>query len=113
MNLLQAAEHIDLELATRLIESKEEINAYDEFGQTALHIAIDIAFEEAIRIYDTEGRYVEPQMDMIELLISNGADHRQPDKQGETPMDWAIKRNHERFIQKLEAIIAKHSQKEA
>ena len=113
MNLLQAAEHIDLELATRLIEAKVEVNAYDEFGQTALHIAIDIAFEEAIRISDTEGRYVEPQIDMIELLISNGADHRQPNYKGETPMDWAFMRKHDGFVQKLKAIIAKHSQKEA
>jgi ankyrin repeat protein len=52
-----------------LIENGIDLNTQDYFGETALHKAI-----------------VEPNSDIIELLLSRGADPYIQNQRGETPM---------------------------
>ena len=105
MNLLEAAEHLDIKKKKKLLDKGVDVNESGYYGQTALHIAIDSAFEEAIYIFDTKQRIVEPKLDFIELLILNGANHNKPDNNGRSPMDWAIERKNEAFIEKFKTLI--------
>ena len=108
MNLHHAAEYMDLELAQRLLAGQVDVNKPDEFGQTALHIAIDAAVEEAIFIYDTEQRAVAPRVELIEVLLAHGANPNLPDSNGRTPRDWALERKNAAFIAAIDQLIAKY-----
>ena len=109
MNVFSAIENSDKELLEKLIKSGIDVNISDEYGQTPLHLAIDTAFEEAIYIYDTEGKFVQPRMDIIEILLKNGADSSKADKEGKKAIDWAKERKNEIFINDLKSLIEKNT----
>lgn len=109
MKIFNAIEEGDKLLLENIILNGVDINASDEFGQTPLHYAIDISFEEAIYEVDTKGKYVEPKFDIIETLLSNGADPFKKDNKGQSPINWAEKRNNEDFLIELKEIIKKYS----
>jgi len=101
MDIFFAIEHSDKELLERIIKKGIEVNISDMYGQTPLHLAIDTAFEEAIYIFDTKGKLVQPRMDIIEILLRNGADYLRKDQKGKSPIDWAKERNYDVFTRKL------------
>jgi len=105
MDIFYAIEHSDKELLSKLVKSKLDVNTSDEFGQTPLHLAIDTAFEEAIYMYDTERKVVQPRLDLIEILLKNGANHLMKDENGKTPIDWARERKNEVFNRNLNELI--------
>ncbi|WP_425557098.1 ankyrin repeat domain-containing protein [Flaviramulus aquimarinus] len=72
-------EHSDKPLLESLIKSRIDLNITDEFVQTPLHLAIDTAFEEAIYVFDTENKFIQPRMDIIRILLKNGANHLKED----------------------------------
>ena len=108
-DIFHAIEHSDEELLKKLLSLGINVNSNDEFGQTPLHLAIDSAFEDAIYIYDTEKKIVEPDLKLIKLLVENGANPYKKDNNGQSPLDWAIRRKNNEFIRKLELLIKKHS----
>jgi ankyrin repeat protein len=92
--LMIAVDNLDFPAVHRLLEQHADINATDEFGQTALHFAVDTEVEEAERRTEKTGSRVEPRADMTRLLLEHGADVRVRERQGETPLDWAVLRRH-------------------
>jgi len=105
MDIFNAIEHSDKPLIESLIKSGIDVNVTDEFGQTPLHLAIDMAFEEAIYVFDTEHKIVQPSMDIISILLKNGANHLKEDNRGGSPIKWAEERGNEKFLTDLKELI--------
>ncbi len=70
-----------------LTKHPEWINQKDEFGNTAMHIAVD-----------------KNRMDIVKYLISKGADVNARDKDGRTPLYYLEMRPNE----DLEDLLKKH-----
>jgi len=109
MEIFNAIEHSDKSLLENLIRGGIDINTSDEFGQTPLHLAIDTAFEDAIYIYDTEKKFVQPKFDIIEILLRNGANPFKEDNKGKSPINWAEERNNDKFLLELKERIKKNT----
>ena len=107
MDIFEAIEHSDNILLQNLIQSGVDVNVTDDFGQTPLHLAIDTAYEEAIYIYETENKVVQPRMDIIKALLEGGADHLKKDNKGKSPISWAEERKNEKFLIDLKELIKK------
>lgn len=65
----------DPDVALLLLQRGAQVNAFDGFGRSALHYAVESGF------------------DCIELLIENGAELNITDGNGDTPLHWAAFRN--------------------
>lgn len=110
MNLHIAAEHQNIEWIKNNL-SNFNINELDEFGQNALHIAIDSAFEEAIYEYDVNNQIVSPKTDVIIFLILNGCNFNHLNTLGESPLDWIKQRGNLDFERQIQNIINKIKKK--
>ena len=108
MDIFNAIEHNDKPLLDSLIKRGIDVNTTDEFGQTPLHLAIDIAFEEAIYIYDTEKKFVQPKLDVIETLLINGANPFIKNNKGKSPIEWAEERKNDKFLMDLKELIKRN-----
>jgi ankyrin repeat protein len=87
--------HQDPALVARLLEGQTDVNARaDSFGRTPLISAA--ASEEA-------------SIDTLRLLLAKGADPNLADKDGETPLDWAMHRSDQARID----LLRKHGAKPA
>jgi ankyrin repeat protein len=62
--------------------------------------------EQAIYRHDTRGDETPPDGKFVNLLVAYGADIEAKDDNGETPLDWAKKRNH---LAAMEAISRKNA----
>ncbi len=109
MDIFDAIEHSDKPLLENLIKSGVDVNVTDEFGQTPLHLAIDIAFEEAIYAFDIENKFIQPRMDIIRILLKNGANPLKEDNTGRNPIKWAEERKNEKFLIDLKELIRKNT----
>ncbi len=78
-----AADDGDLQLLRRLAELGADPNRPDDYGQTALHIAVDADVDGATQ------SNTEVDFQTAELLLSLGADPTIADNSGKTPVDWA------------------------
>ena len=67
-------------------------NHANKVGQTALHIAIDIAFEDAIQRSDEVGERQAVDLFYVLELIQHKADPNLKDLKGESPIDWVYDR---------------------
>jgi ankyrin repeat protein len=74
-----------LEMARLLLKLGCEVNTADAHGATALHHAVDV---ESVEI--------------ISLLLANGASARITDENGDVPMDWAEPSRREHFQRIIE-----------
>src|SRR5690242_13403509 len=93
--LMIAVDNLDFAEVRRLLEQQHaDINAADEFGQTALHFAVDAEVDEADLHLSKGDPRPQPSADMTRLLLEHGADVRVRERQGETALDWAILRHH-------------------
>lgn len=70
-----------------------DINATGEFEQTALHLAVTLG-----------------NIDIIKLLIKNGADYLQVDEKNLSSYDYALDENDEKIISYFNQIIAKRKE---
>jgi len=89
--LMIAVDNMDFEKVRGLLELHMEINAADQFGQRALHFAVDSEVEEGQREAEKTLSRVEARADMTRLLLEHGADASVRDARGDTPLDWAIR----------------------
>ncbi len=82
--LFAIVEHAGYEILRSLLESGIDPNSTDEFGQTALHLALDCAV-------DRYAFNVDDQLDLqtIRLLLEFGASPWKANLRGETAVDWA------------------------
>jgi ankyrin repeat protein len=81
-----ASEHQNIPAIIELIASGANVNARDGFGQSALHIAVDIDIDSIVQ----DGR--EPEditFDTARTLVIRGADLAARDIWGRTPRDIA------------------------
>jgi ankyrin repeat protein len=79
--LFAIVEHAILKL---LLESGVDPNSADEFGQTALQLAVDCSIDRyAFEVDD------ELDLRMIKLLLQYGASPYAVNLRGETAIDWA------------------------
>lgn len=99
--LLDAIEHLDKRRVEHLLASGTDPNERGFAGITPLHLAIDTEVENAIYLYDKYQVENPPDGTLIELLITNGANIEARDDKGETPLDWAKRRNHQVAIRML------------
>ena len=91
----QTAFHIATELAIIdiLVEAEANVNAQDDNGCTALHIAVrgDLVAHVFGRKYPGEFERYEYQLMMAEHLLDKGVDPKLTDSNGNTPLLVAIK----------------------
>jgi ankyrin repeat protein len=86
--LHQACAQENLTLIRELVERGLPINARDKWGQTPLHIAVDIDIDSVnVRLGDVS----EMSFTTTRLLLSLGADPSVQDGNGLTPREWAAK----------------------
>lgn len=82
--LFVISEHAGNEILRLLLDSGVNPNSTDEFGQTALHLAVDCAIDRyAFSIDD------HLDLQMIKLLLEYGASPLISNLRGETAIDWA------------------------
>jgi prepilin-type processing-associated H-X9-DG protein len=103
------------EIARFLIDNGADMNAKSEYGATPLHmIVMKTAHHEALRtiidyndvIADVKSeeiinKAVQQQLEVVELLIRNGADPQVKDTYGKTPYDYALIAGFESIIEFL------------
>lgn len=104
-DIFYAIEHSDIDLLKELIQLGADVNSCDGFNQTPLHLAIDSAYEEAIYIFDTEGKYTEPRTDIIKILLTNGASLDNKDLNGKTPINWVEDRKDNSFLRSFKQLV--------
>ena len=91
--LFNAIEHSDGNKVKDILESGQNPNVKGFAGQTPLHLAVDVAIEEAIYQYDLTKIITKPKIETIKLLLQYGADINATDEKGATALDWANGRN--------------------
>jgi len=80
-----AAEFQDLELVQRLVSTGADLNRPDEFGQTALHFAVDIDIDGPTQQNEEE----KIDFSTTKLLLALGASPWVVDHRGRTARGWA------------------------
>jgi ankyrin repeat protein len=84
--LMLATEFENDEIILLLLSHGAEINKENEHGETALHLAVDIAIDGT---HQTGGNPGDEPTSYIKILLDHGADINHKNKKGETPLDWA------------------------
>ena len=100
--LFLAVEHMHPDIMRLLLSHGADVNARDEFGQTPLHLALDIEVEHSKYLYDVEGIDVPPTAEISGILLEHGADVDARTERGETPLQWALESNHEAGVKVLQ-----------
>ena len=108
--LITALQAQDTPQIKALINSGSEVNVSDEMGQTALHLAVDLAFELAMRQTDLEVKkegfhFRRPDFEVFGLLLAAGADPEARDLLGKTAIDWAADREAYEFVGELKEMV--------
>lgn len=81
-----------------LLENKADPNVSDRLGFTALHWAVQIRREEMS---------ASNRLEMIRLLMRNGADPRKADPSGVTPLSIASKKENESSLGVLQEMMTR------
>jgi ankyrin repeat protein len=84
--LMQSAEMEDLEITKYLIQAGAKINFPGHEGATPLHIAVDISIDGIIQNGGSPG---DEPLEMINFLLSKGADKDLKNSKGESALNWA------------------------
>ncbi len=96
-----AADNLQAEVVELLIRSGANPNSIDEFGQTALHFAVDRVFPQT---EDEKNRIAE----IVSLLLANNIKANTRTQDGETALQWA-----ERYrLKQIGELIRQHGAKE-
>src|SRR5262245_44750915 len=83
-----ACEHQNLGLICELVERGVPIDGTDKWGQTPLHVAVDIDIDSVVQ---RQGKISEMTFPTTSLLLSLGANPTLQDKNGRTPRDLAVR----------------------
>ena len=81
-----ACEHQHRDMIRALIGLGADPNIRDPFGQSPLHVAVDIDIDSLVQ---SGGDAEELRFETTRLLLELGADREARDSQGRTPRDWA------------------------
>jgi ankyrin repeat protein len=81
-----ACEHQNLEMIRALVEHGADINLRDAFGQSPLHVAVDIDIDFVVQ---SRGGAGDLRFETARVLIALGADRGSRDRSGRTPRDLA------------------------
>ena len=84
--LHDAARQCDSPLVSILLERSHEIDGRDKFGRTPLHYAV---IKKDITNLEERRRKTAWRVDVVKLLLDDGADRRIKDAMGMTAMDYA------------------------
>lgn len=84
-----AIENMHFRVVEFLVNSGANINSRDAFGVTPLHRAVDVEIEESKALQE-----FPPSTVISSFLFSNNASKDAKDKNGRTPLDWAIMGQH-------------------
>ena len=101
--LLWAAEHGLVPIATLLLDQGADVNATDQFGNTALHLAV--RYPDMIRLLLDRGALVGARnafgrtplhravgdKRIVEILLAAGADATARDLFDRTPLDYSLR----------------------
>jgi len=96
--LTVAIENEQIEIIKLLLSSGAEINRRSKYGQSPLHIAVDISIDGT---YQAHGKYGDEPIDIISYLLQQGADKNATDKDGKTPIDWALEYKSDKIVKLL------------
>src|SRR5262245_61780463 len=77
-----AVENLNVQTIALLLSNGAKVNLADEFGQTALHRAIDCEVQQARQDPSWKG---PPAADVTRLLVYHGADPNIKDHRGQAP----------------------------
>lgn len=97
--LMVAVENEQLEIIDFLLGAGANINKPDQFGQTPLHIAVDLSIDTVIQ---TNGNQGEENTEIISYLIEKGANLNAKENRGKTPLDIAKSYQSQKVIRLLE-----------
>jgi ankyrin repeat protein len=95
--LFSAIEHERESLIRLLVQGGADINIRLPSGYTPLHHAVDTDCDTALQME------VSPTFALTKLLLSLGADPRQKDEQGESPIDLARRYQQDALVQLLQS----------
>ena len=96
--LMQAVDVCAFELVEFLIQKGAFINFAGREGVTPLHIAVDLAVESFTENFSQESK---DRFCMVDLLVRYGANTRQKNDFGESPIDWAFKSGEKQITELL------------
>ena len=97
--LMMAAEIDNIEIAKYLLEHGIKVNCPGHEGATPLHIAVDISIDGTIQNGEAPG---DEPIDMIQILLQNGANKDLKNTQGKSALDWAKDYKSEKVIKVLQ-----------
>jgi ankyrin repeat protein len=110
-----------LDIATVLVDAEADINVKDESGFTPFYSAvhnhhipvIKYLLSKRARINEKNGpnddtvlnrACVTGSLEIVKILVNAGADINAVNKQGKTPLDFAVEKNHQSVIDYLESL---------
>lgn len=99
---MQAAESSNAEIVELLLLSGADVKKKGIDNFNCLHIAVDVALDETCQ---NDGIQGEEPTEIVELLLSNGAEIFAKNDQGKTPLDLARDYNAAKIIRLLEKYI--------
>ena len=97
--LMMAAEIENIEIAKCLLKHGAKINCPGHEGATPLHIAVDISIDGTIQ---SGGAVGDEPIDMIQILLQNGANKDLKNTKGKSALDWAKDYKSQKVIKVLQ-----------
>ncbi len=119
--LYKACANGSLDIATVLVDAEADINVKDEFGFTPFYSAVQnkhipvikYLLSKGARIDEKNGPYddtalnracVIGSLEIVKILVNAGADINAVNKQGKSPLDFAVEKNHQSIVDYLKSL---------
>ena len=98
-DLFNAIENFDENKVREILKRGQNPNIKGFAGITPLHLAVDVAIQDAICQFDLTKIITKPKIEIIKLLLEYGAKIYEKDERGSTALDWANEMNFEEAIE--------------